>query len=318
MTKAVLPVRIIADQVYSRARGLERLADIFIPKSTDPPPVVLWLHGGGWRFGDRHLAPDLGAYAHASGLAMVSIDYRLSDEAKFPSPVEDVKSAVRWVRSSAPAFGLDGARIGLWGSSAGGHLAACAALSGEEEFIGGENPGYSSAVQAVVDGYGHVNFGRIDKDRGGTPSLGTDAESLGIGKLLPAGDPDSFESRLLGVPVAGSPDAVELADPVHYLRAPAPPFLILHGQADTLIPSAQSEYLFGALSGAGSNATLVLFEKLKHGFFNNRELAEEEYGDVRLLQSAAARGNPTWKCDPCAAIPSMVCTFFRAYLKNNL
>ena len=314
MTDAPPSLRVAAGQVYSRAGGVDRLADLYIPRAAAEPAVVLWLHGGGWRFGDRRLAPDLAAFAQASGLAMVSIDYRLSDEAKFPAPVEDVKAAVRWVRSVAPGYGINAERVGLWGSSAGGHLAACAALSREDEFRTGEHPGHSSAVQAVVDGYGPTNFGRIDADRGHDASLGTDAESLGIRQLLPAGHPDSFESRLLGVPVRTSPDAVELADPVHYIRGACPPFLILHGLADTLIPPAQSDYLFHALSAAGNDATLVQFEKLGHGFFNNRKLADENYGAVSVRQSAAALANSSWTCDRHTDIPSIVRTFFRAQL----
>ncbi len=148
-------IRIHADQVYSHAGSSARLADIYLPTSAAAPiPVVIWLHGGGWRFGDRHLAPDLALFAQSSGLAVVSIDYRLSDEAKFPAPVEDVKTAVRWVRSVAPNFGFDQHHVGLWGSSAGAHLAACAALSQEQDFLGDEHSGFSSAVQGVVDGYG--------------------------------------------------------------------------------------------------------------------------------------------------------------------
>jgi acetyl esterase/lipase len=309
-----LPVCIIADQVYSRVAGRDRLADLFIPQAPIGMPVVVWLHGGGWRFGDRHLAPNLAAFSQASGLAVVSIDYRLSDEAIFPGAVEDVKTAVRWVRSTAPLFGFDGRRIGLWGSSAGGHLAACAGVSGEHEFLTGECSGESSEVQAVVEGYGPVNFGRIDADRGANASLGTDAESLGIGNLVPAGDPNSFESRFLGAPVQTSPDMVELADPVHYLRPGSPPFLILHGRADTLMPLQQSEYLFSALKEAGGEATLICFEKLKHGFFNNRELAEEDYGAVMAVQSDAARLNTAWSVDPRADIYSIIGGFFRAHL----
>ena len=136
-------VCIHADQVYSHAGGSARLADVYpaLRVATLPFPVVIWLHGGGWRFGDRHLAPDLALFAQRSGLAVVSIDYRLSDEVKFPAPVEDVKTAVRWVRSVASSFGFDERNIGLWGSSAGAHLAACAALSSENEFLSEEHPG---------------------------------------------------------------------------------------------------------------------------------------------------------------------------------
>lgn len=315
MSQSERGVRFIADQVYSHAAGSPRLADLYIPDSSPGPlPVVIWLHGGGWRFGDRRLAPDLRTFAHRSQIAVVSIDYRLSAEAKFPAQVEDVKTAVRWVRSVAAEYGLHRDCIGLWGSSAGGHLAACAALSNENQFLSGEHPEYSSAVQAVVDGYGPVNFARIDADRAAMPAAGTDAESVAIGHVLPAADPDSFESRLLGVPVASSPHAVALADPVHYMRSGSPPFLILHGKADSLIPCQQSRYLFNALSSAGNNATLVLFENLKHGFFNNPNLAAENYGTVAVERTPHRPAAPDWQCNPADDIPSMVSGFFRTHL----
>jgi acetyl esterase/lipase len=275
---------------------------------------VIWLHGGGWRFGDRHLAPNLALFAQRSGLAIVSIDYRLSDEVKFPAPVEDVKTAVRWVRSVASRFGFDERNIGLWGSSAGGHLAACAALSGENEFLSEEHPGHSSAVQAVVDGYGPTNLARIDEVRSAMRPAGNDAESILVGGVLPAGDPDSFESRLIGAPLSDAPRLVELADPVHYVRSVSPPFLILHGQADTLIPADQSRYLFAALNDAGCDATLVLFQNLRHGFFNNPNLAVEDIGAVSIYRSSSPVVPVAWPCNPTENIPSMVSSFFRAYL----
>ena len=308
-------VRFVADQTYSHAGGTERLADLYLPgASNSPVPVVLWLHGGGWRFGDRRLAPELSDFAERSGLAVVSIDYRLSDEAKFPAQAVDVKTAVRWVRSVADRFEFNGDCIGLWGSSAGGHLAACAALSQTHDFLSDEHSGHTSAVQAVVDGYGPINFARIDVDRAALPSLGADAESIAIGGVLPAANPDSFESRLLGVPVSGSAMEVVRADPVHYMRSDSPPFLILHGEADTLIPCSQSRYLFDALSDAGNDATLVLFERLNHGFFNNPHLSREEYGAVTVLRSARRTGHSLWECNPSKDVLSMVSEFFRAHL----
>lgn len=316
MSEADQQVRLHADQVYSNAGGSPRLADVFIPSRRDQPlPVVVWLHGGGWRFGDRRLAPDLASFARRSGLAVVSIDYRVSDEVKFPVPVEDVKTAVRWIRSNASSFGFDGDRIGLWGSSAGAHLGACAALSSEEEFLSEEHPGFSSAVQAVVDGYGPTNFARIDADRATVRCVGTDAESEIVRDVLPAGHPDSFESRLIGAPVGSAPKEVALADPVHYIRSGSPPFLILHGEADTLIPYNQSRYLFDALIAAGNDATLVLFQNLKHGFFNNPNLDEADYGAVTLYRPAALPTPPSvWSCDSTKSIWAMVRSFFRAHL----
>jgi acetyl esterase/lipase len=311
---ALAHVRVIEKQVYSRAGGQDRLADVYIQEAEAAPSVVFWLHGGGWRFGDRGLAPDLAAFAAQSGLALISIDYRLSDEAKFPAQVEDVKTAVRWARRMAGELGLNADRIGLWGSSAGGHLAACAALSRDDKFLTDEHAGYSSAVQAVVDGYGPTNFARIDSDRAAIAPTGDDVESLAIGNVLPAGHPDSFESRLLGVPVTDTAQAAQLADPVHYVHAGAPPFLILHGRADTLIPCTQSQYLFDALSAAGNDVTLVLLEKLKHGFFNNPRLAEENYGEVTVQRGTLHRQSASWCPDPAADIFSMVRAFMGAQL----
>ena len=312
-------VRMVADQIYSRASGVERLADVYIPSdSAGSPPVVIWLHGGGWRFGDRRLAPNLAQFAQSSGLAVVSIDYRLSDEAKFPAQAEDVKTAVRWLRTVASEFGLNGNKIGLWGSSAGGHLAACAALSGESEFRTGEYPNLSSTVDAVVDGYGPTNFAQIDKDRASMQPPADDEESRLVGgKVVATGDPNSFESRLLGVPVSSFPREVELADPVHYLRADGPSFLILHGEADSLVPCTQSRYLFDALNAAGIDATLALFQKLKHGFFNNRSLADADYGTVTVHRSATNIKNDGWSANPAENIPAMVCSFLQAKLWEN-
>lgn len=316
MTVAGSQVRVMADQVYSRVGGVARLADVYLPETSNSRlGVVIWLHGGGWRFGDRHLAPDLLSFARDTALAAVSIDYRLSDEATFPAAIEDVKAAVRWVRSVADEFGFDGHRIGLWGSSAGGHLAACAALSRESEFLTSEYAGVSSAVQAVVDGYGPTNFGRIDAERAATTTLGADAESLAIGEVLPASHPDSFESRFLGSPVTDTSVQVDLADPVHYVRGGGVPLLILHGQSDTLIPWGQSKYLFDALNAKGGETVLALFEKLGHGFFNHRQLAEENYGAVTILRSDMSRSENRWKPDPAATIPLMVASFLHAYLQ---
>jgi len=319
MRNADREIRIDLDQVYSHAGDKRRLADLYLPTpGIAPSPVVIWIHGGGWRFGDRRLAPDLALFAQRSGIAVVSIDYRLSDEAKFPAPVEDVKTAVRWVRSIASGFELDDGHIGLWGSSAGAHLAACAALSGEDEFVSAEHSNFSSGVQAVVDGYGPTNFARIDQDRALFQSAENDAESLVVSDVLPAGDPDSFESRLIGTPVGASSPQVELANPIHYLHPGNAPFLILHGEADSLMPWQQSWLLFEALSDAKDDATLVLFERLGHGFVNEPRLADIDYGKVKVHRSQTERASRAhWSCDFSLDIPSMVMSFFRAHLICN-
>jgi acetyl esterase/lipase len=279
-------VSLVADQVYSHAGGKPRLADLYLPKTPQQKvPVVVWLHGGGWRFGDRRMAPDLSRFFAERGFAMISIDYRLSDEAVFPAPIEDVKTAVRWIHSVADTFGLDADHIGLWGSSAGGHLAACAALSAADQFHGSEHRGLSSAVQAVVDGYGPVDFSLIDEERDEFTPTAVDVEGIVVPDLLPAGHPESFESRFLGVPVDGSPEQVRLANPITYVQRGAPPFLILHGLSDRLIPWPQSRLLFEALRAAESEVTMLTFERLGHGFFNNSRLDFVDPGFVTMFRT---------------------------------
>lgn len=311
MALANYSVKIQRDLVYSQTSGVPRLADLYLPEGMDrAAPVILWVHGGGWRFGDRNLAPDLSRWFAERGFAMVSFDYRLSDEVKFPEPVTDVKTAVRWVRSVAAQYSLDGDAIGLWGSSAGAHLSACAALSGNE-FVSVEHPGYSSAVSAVVDGYGPTDFALIDEDRLAAPPKVPDAETVIVREVLPAGHPESFESRHVGVPVAkGSPE-VERANPVRYVHAYAPPFLILHGESDALVPSTQSQLLYEALAGEGNDVTLVKYERLGHGFFNNSNLDETEIGPATAITAGDPRGQIA---SNASAVFGLCEEFFRFYL----
>jgi acetyl esterase/lipase len=276
------------DLIYSHAGGKPRLADLYLPKVEGYRlPVIVWLHGGGWRFGDRRLAPDLKQFARR-GFAMVSFDYRLSDEAIFPAAVEDAKTVVRWIRSIALEFGLNESSIGYWGSSAGAHLAACAALSSDREFATDEHCGFSSSVQAVLDGYGPTDFTKIDYDRTHTMASSGDLEGVSVPDLLPAGHPESFESRFLGEPVSPLSEAAARANPIRYVGPEAPPFLILHGLRDSLIPWQQSQMLFDALSKSGSPATLVLVERLGHGFFNRGDLDSLDAGQCRMFHSSHA------------------------------
>jgi len=292
-TSSRYAVDCITDKVYSRVGGINRLADIYLPQSQGRRfPVVLWLHGGGWRFGDRKLAPDLSRFLAERGFAMVSIDYRLSDEAIFPAPVIDVKTAVRWVRSVAREYLFDPENIGLWGSSAGGHLAACAALSSEDQFMNEEHSGFGSAVSAVLDGYGPTDFSMIDADRRKPLATQSDAETILVKDVLPANDPNSFESRLIGAAVGSSSSQVQAANPITYVHPGSPPFLIVHGQSDPLIPWQQSWLLFDSLCRQGNEATLVLLERLGHGFFNNPKLDAIDPGKITVHRSNASMHTP--------------------------
>src|SRR3954468_16180154 len=150
-TAATFSVERSLDHVYADADGRALHVDLYLPRdATDPPPLVVWLHGGGWRAGDRRSAPDLSAHFASRGMAMASIDYRLSRDAVFPAQLHDVKLALRWLRDHAAQHGFDARRIGLWGVSAGGHLAALAALTADASL--------DPAVSAVVVAYAPIDF----------------------------------------------------------------------------------------------------------------------------------------------------------------
>ena len=235
------------------ASGL--LLDIVRPASDVVLPAIIWLHGGAWRMGDRTWRPDFVRHFAASGFVMVSIDYTLSGDAIFPQPLFDVRAGIRWVREHAAEFGIRPDAIGLWGSSAGGHLAALAGLHGGVAVLDGEVPVATSdsvtsaAVQAVMDGYGAADLLAPDQDN--PPTAG-----------------------LLG----GAPsDRIELATQASPARTPvndAPPFLIMHGAADDLVPASQSVALYESLAAAGADATLYLIDGFGHGFLNPAGLDE--------------------------------------------
>jgi acetyl esterase/lipase len=288
---SVSAIKRIDDLVYASPSGTPLLADLYLPDAGQEPwPVIVWLHGGGWRFGDRRLAPDLSRYFASSGFAMASIDYRLTTEAIFPAQIEDVKSAVRWLRANAPRYGLDGRRLGLWGASAGGHLAALAATSGPGVFESpaSEHADQSSDVQAVVDGYGPTDFLQMDAHRDPF-ARSDDPESIELPIGMRNADANSFESLLVGGPIAQHPDRVRLANPITYDRPNLPPFLILHGLSDTTVPPHQSEILFEALAARGVDVTLCLEERLGHGFLNRDRWDSRSSGGT---VTRVARGGP--------------------------
>ena len=140
------------DLVYKTVNGAVLTLDLYCPeKFSGAVPVIIYIHGGGWRSGRKERCPAVALVQ--DGYAVASIDYRLTSTAPFPAQIEDCKAAVRWLRANAAKYNLDADRIGVWGMSAGGHLAALLGTSGGvPELEGsGDNMQYSSQVQAVCD-----------------------------------------------------------------------------------------------------------------------------------------------------------------------
>ena len=160
---------------YASRDGTDLLLDLYLPAQPirRPTPVILFLHGGGWSGGTRTTGPDFKRYFARDGFAMASIEYRLTPAVTFPANVEDVRTAVRWLKANAAAHGLDPDRICLWGTSAGGHLAAVAGLAPRGMFEGRDNLNYTSTVRCVLDALRPDALrrdGRADRGGAGDPA----------------------------------------------------------------------------------------------------------------------------------------------------
>jgi acetyl esterase/lipase len=239
--------------------------DLYLPAES-PAPVVVFLHGGGWRLGSRHSAGP--AYRGAdptpfervaqAGIAVASVDYRLSGEAVWPAQLHDAKAAVRWLRSRAAELGVDPDRIAAWGESAGGHLAELLGLTRDDATLEGEAGliGPSSSVAAVAAWYAPSDIAAVAADKGADP-----------------GDPDSREAQLLGAPVPSVPELAAQASPLTHVSSGAPPFLLLHGGADRLVGCVQSERLQDALSAAGADVERHTYDGADHMWLGAPEAA---------------------------------------------
>jgi len=197
-------------------------------------------------------------YLLEQGYAVANVNYRLSGEAKAPAQIQDIKTAVRWLRAHATEYQLNPDKFGAWGSSAGGNLVALLGTSaGVPALEGAElgNPDQSSRVQAVVDWFGPTDFLLMDQQFAGIPESQThDA-------------PDSPESLLVGAPIQSRPDLVRVMNPITYISSSSASFLIQHGTADSVVPFQQSQILYDALKAVigEQRVTLTPLESAGHG-----------------------------------------------------
>ena len=244
-------VRLDAGLVFTRRDTGDLLLDLYRPLSAGAPvPVIVWLHGGGWFTGDRTLAPDLAQHVADTGMAVASIEYRLSGQALFPAQLHDVRAAICFLRASAEELGLDPQAVGVWGASAGGHLAALAGLTGHLTALPGE------------------------EDTGGVVA---EAEAT-----IPGMDgASSPEAWLIGGHPAQNAEVARRASPLSWVHGAAPPFQISHGTADVLVSHRQSERLHEALVAAGADSELYLLEGYKHGFLSRHLTTRSTTGDSR-------------------------------------
>ncbi|HEY9788072.1 MAG TPA: alpha/beta hydrolase, partial [Candidatus Obscuribacterales bacterium] len=228
--------------------------DLFFPENAKGKlPLIVWIHGGAWLGGDKEPAP-IGQFLN-HGYAAASINYRLSSESKFPAQIHDCKAAIRFLRANADKYNIDPNRIGVFGLSAGGHLCALMGVTnGEKQFEGNEGiTNQSSAVQAVCDWCGPSDLFTIRQQAGNNSELDYSSEKSPV-------------RQLLGGEVNTMKDAARLASPVFFASKGDPPFLIMHGNKDVVVPLKQSEELHEALKKAQVQTTFQVVKDAPHWF----------------------------------------------------
>ena len=275
----------LADLTYASLTGYRPLIlDLYKSASNaQPSPLVIYLHGGGWQSGHtRHSGafedwPGVLASIAARGYVVASVEYRLSSEAPFPAAVQDVKAAIRWLRTHAAEYGIDKSRAVVWGGSAGGQLAAlvgascgvaaleppsaaanqqpepgAAAAKRGPDVVGSPAGVESDCVQGVITWYGIFDFSDVAKE----PATAANAAA-----------PQDARNRYLGcAPGKCSSATVAAAGAITYVDARNPPVLMIHGVNDHTVPIAQSRSYLAALRAKGVKAELLELPGVDHSF----------------------------------------------------
>lgn len=228
------------DVTYATVAGKPLQLDVYMLETPkDALPAVVWIHGGAWGAGDKN-GWDRNELRFKEllyqGYIVVSVNYRLTYQAKFPAQIEDCKGAIRFLRANAKTYSIDPTRIGVLGTSAGGHLAALLGTSGNAKEIEGDvggNLDQSSKVQCVIDVTGCTDLSACMESKCAEPIR-----------------------RLLGGTPTEKPDLARQANPIAFVAKDSPPFLIFHPKNDFAVPLQQSESLLAALQATGVEATL--------------------------------------------------------------
>lgn len=261
----------LANIPYGEQSNRQKL-DLYLPDLAQTLPLVVVVHGGGFMSGHKRAANPSAVVQSAlpRGYAVASINYRRSGEALFPAAVQDVVAAVSFLQDNATDYSIDPEKIAVWGASAGGNLAAMAALSEEID------------VQAAVIWFAPIRFDQMDLQ----------FEMLEVDPMLgPTNAPESPESRYLGVAV-GAPEAAALvtqASPQSYITEDDPPFLIQHGTADRNVPILQSQQFAEALKDTLGDAYVVFDAIDNAGHGGDAFLSDENFDRIFRFLSTHLR-----------------------------
>jgi len=254
-----------ADSLAYGSDSPNQVVDLYKPAEDGPWPLVISIHGGAFRHGDR--TGDLFAVPAllARGYAVASVGYRLSGEAIFPAGVLDVKRATAHLRVRAAELNLDPSSFAAWGRSAGGHLSALLGVTTGQatEF---DRPRDDSSVQAVIDWYGSSDFLQMNAQFAAGPPTG---EPVPGRPLVQDHDgPESLESLWVGGPIQELPGVAARASPITYITdqaGPLPPFFLAAGTNDRLVSHQQSLILADALRAHGTPVVLHVLRDAPHG-----------------------------------------------------
>jgi CubicO group peptidase (beta-lactamase class C family)/pimeloyl-ACP methyl ester carboxylesterase len=249
--------RIVRDIEYASVDGHSLQLDLYLP-AADDAPLVVFIHGGGWKGGSRDRC--FVSWLKEHGYAVASISYRLSQQAVFPAQIHDCKAAVRWLRAHAADYGFSTQRIAVAGTSAGGHLATLLGVTGGVTALEGsvgKHTDQSSRVDAVVDYYGPMDF--IQR---------TTSQPH---KTIAEGSPVRM---LLGGPANELVEQARLASPAFHVTADDAPLLIFHGAKDRTVLMAQSERIIAEYEQRGLPVSLTVLPDSGHG---GQEFFEGDY-----------------------------------------
>ncbi len=253
-------VRAIGDLVYAQPLHYRPLRlDLYRPAADGPHPLVVYVHGGAWVTGTKRQGgpvrdfPAVLAQLAARGFVVAAVEYRLDGEAKFPAAIEDVKAAIRFLRAGAAGYGIDPARVGIFGGSAGGQLAALAGTACGAQALAapGANGPVSDCVQAAASWYGVHDF-----------------------RTVPTPPGQTGPAPYLGCPETTCPEeTLRFASPVAYVDGEDPPFLLIHGLADRLVAVSQTEEFEAALKAAGVPVRALYIPGVDHGLVGKDDAA---------------------------------------------
>ncbi len=264
------------DIEYATVDGVKLALDFAAPKGEGPHPCVVLLHGGAWKMGSRkdlsrrppadldfgNNGKSLTEILAERGFAAASVSYRLAPKNKFPSQIQDVKTAVRYLRANAKKLNIDPDRIAAYGFSAGGHLASLLGTTeGVKDFEGELYPDQSSSVCCVVNFFGPTD-------------LSLYCETPGIEK--------AFFHSFLQCKTSNNADVFAKASPIHYVSKKSSPFLHIHGTLDLIVPVLHSETFHAKLLKAGAKSILCEVKGKGHGWFG-KEFADSSEVAIQFL-----------------------------------